>query len=249
MTEGIRFGRKFGGTEFTGGNSVTLTHFYRLIGNRDYLGLAHVLGWSEGCPVVPDVLKRGTAKDAAEGYGELQFIRGNLLSIIEPINPSLHQELTTTRSRKPGERPGQFFPDFIPSDHLQNVRGCATTVGYDLPRLVREFIGPREKRTQDRILRAFDVFASVLEKSTKENQTAIQFTVALAEKYAQIDQNPLKYVRRLLSAGKLKEDNQETEATLILANMHTMKTSLYEAYASLMPQERAVKGIAELTYT
>lgn len=246
MSENLRYGREYGDSAFTGGDSLTLSHFYHLLGDRNYLGLSRVLGWSEGCPVVPNVLERGTPQAAAEGYGELQFIRGTLLSIIEPVNSALHHELTTTRPRQKGEPAGQFFPAFIPGDHLENVRGCATIVGYDLPRLVREFIGPRPSRTQSRIIQAFDVFTRVLKDSTHRRRTPIEFTVALAETYARLDSDPLRYVRRLLSAGKLKEDNQQSEATLILANMHTMKTSLYDAYASLTPLERATAGIAEI---
>jgi hypothetical protein len=248
MKETKRYGHDFGDAQFTGQKGPTLEYFYQLIDTHDYLGLAHLLGWSEACPVVPVFIERGTSKEAAQGYGELQFIRGIQLDLLKQKNPSYHKQLTGIHSRKVGEQVGEFSPDFIPSDHSQNVRGSATVVGYDIPRLTREFIGPRKTRNQNQILQAVNVFEEVLVDSTTKGDSITQFTVALADKYAEIDQNPLKYVRRLLSSGKLLEDNQLSECQEILSEMYLAKSPLYTTYAGLSSTEKASLGIADINF-
>lgn len=248
MQETSRYGHEFGDAQFTGQEGATLEYFYNLIDAHDYLDLAHLLGWSEACPVVPTVLERGSAKQAAEGYGELQFIRGIQLDLLNKNNTTYYKELTGTHKRKAGEPASDFSLAYIPSDHAYNVRGSATIVGYDMPRLTREFIGPRKNRTQDRILESIEVFEDVLTTSTARNHNLTQFTVALAHKYAEIDQNPLKYVRRLLSSGKLLEDNQLSECQEILCEMYLAKSSLYTTYAGLSSAERADQGIADISF-
>jgi hypothetical protein len=249
MTE-IRYGHEFGDGQLTGPgkDSVSVELFYGLLENRDYEGLSYLLGWAEGCPIVPTVLSRRSAQETASDYAELQFIRGTVLSLIEEHNPDLHSELTTTRPRREAEPAGQYFEEFIPEDHLENVRGGATVVGYDIPRLVREYIGPRAERSQERILESFEIFEEVLAKSTERAHSPAQFAVALANKYAELDNNPLKYVRRLLSAGKLVEDNQLTEYQEILAEMYLSRSELYTSYTELSRDERVERGIANISF-
>jgi hypothetical protein len=247
MVNSIEFmGRDFGGGSFVEAKPHQ-DNFYKLLEHKRWQLLASSLGWSEGCPVVPEVIERDGAQGAAETYAELLFTRGIQQDIIRSYSPELAQKIAAGAPRNVSEPPGRYHEQSIPFDHSAKLRGVATLVGYNLPRLTREFIGPRESRTRERMLQAFEVFETVVRKSVHLNHTPIQFMVSLAEQYALIDNNAPKYLRRLLSDGKVKEDNLTTDAMLTLANAGTMETFLYHTYINTPPEKQRELGIAVLS--
>jgi len=254
MTRNIEYaGRNFGDGHLIE-DSAGGTTFYELIANGEWELLADYLGWSEGCPVVPKVIERGGAQAAAETYADLLLTRQIQMDIIRQYSPSLADQIMSPANRRPGEPPGEFIESSIPFDHADILRGPARLVGYNLPRLTREFIGPREKRTQGKIIKAFDIFERALKASIEFGHKPIQFMINLAEHYAcaeyQVDydgHNPKKYLRRLLGVGKIREDNLWVDAILTLTNAATMGTSLYYAYSHMTTEEKKKLGIVELT--
>lgn len=236
-----KYGREFGDSSFTGESAQSIELFYEtLMGvkKHGYRKLAKMLGWSEGCPVVPHLLAKSTDKEVAEGYAELQFIRGTILDLAGQHSPALHDQLTRTRKRKPDEPALKYDLRYTPKDHKEYIRGSATAVGYSLPRLVREFIGARgsKERNQDRMLQAFDIFEKTLKKDAKlASVNPARFAVSLATSYAEADADgvaldPLKYVRRLLSKGKLEEDCQYSEYADIRLAMAKKNNQLWKTY-------------------
>ena len=237
----IRHTREFGDSSFTGESPESIELFYQTlmgVGKHGYKKLAKMLGWSEGCPVVPHLLANSTDKEVAEGYAELQFIRGTILELVGQHSPKLLGELTRTRKRNPDEPAIQFDLRYTPKDHKEYIRGSATVVGYILPRLVREFIGDRgtKKRNQDHMLQAFDIFEQTLKiESRLKTTNPARFAVRLATAFAEADADgvaldPLKYVRRLLSKGKLEEDSQYSEYNDIKLAMVKQDNQLWKTY-------------------
>jgi hypothetical protein len=246
MAKQVEFmGRNFGDGHYIS-DKVGQGTLYSLIEQGSWELAAEILGYSEACPVVPTVIERKGAKGAAETYAELLLTRGIQLDIIRAHNPTMADKIMATANRRDQEPPGQFNPGSVPDDHEHLLRGPASLVGYNLPRLTREFIGTRDDRSQERILQAFEVFETVVRKSTLHQHNPMQFMVALAEQYALIDNNPKRYLKCLLSDGKVQEDNLWHHAMLTLVNAGAMETILYHTYIDMTPEEQSAREIAVL---
>lgn len=245
LREEIRYEHKFGDSQLTGESSAALELFYSLLKgeNTDYDQLALVLGWSEGCPVVPEVIEKGGSKEAAKGYAELQFIRGNILDLLKKHSPTLYREFTSTQSRNEGEPAGRYDLRYTPKNHKEYIRGAATAAGFIFPRLVREFIGKRgEEGRSERTLQAFDIVEKVIKKYGKTKSiTPNQLVVQLAEEFVLadpigIESASVKYLNRLFSQGKLEEDNQHTDYSDLRDYMKMQNSNLWKAYTAIENQ-------------
>jgi hypothetical protein len=253
-----RFGRVFADSAYTGGTPELVKLFDRLLEEKKYPVLAVMLGWSEGCPVVPLILQRGSAKEAVETYAELLLSRSDLYEMIRQANPALYRRFTSTRERLSSEPAGEFFRKSIPPDHDRFLRGAAAYAGYNLPRLLREFLGPRKHRDQNRFLIAYDIFDRVLNYAAlTELDSPIEFVALLAEAFHTSDdqvrqdtvrgsQDPLKYLRRLFSSGKLSEDNAYTDHLKTLRFLRQRRSPLWDIYQSAPADALKERGIADL---
>lgn len=249
LRENKRFvNRKYGDNKFI--DDV----FFQLLEAGDYETLADMLGWSHACPVVPDVIKRGGFRTAVETYAELILLSGSALDIIRKHNVDLYAEFSGVHKRKKGEKPGKYYRGYTPPDHMEIIRGVAMASGYILPRLIREYLGERADRTPAKFVKAFNILERVVKNGLKRKHplTPEQLVVDLAVAFDRDDRksngqsDPLKYIRRLFSEGKLNEDHQYGEYKAISGFMRKFKPDMWGRYQSVSGETLKKKGIADM---
>jgi hypothetical protein len=251
MLQQYRVDRKIGDGIFIGdADSASGKLFYKLLQEKDHLGLSFLLGWSEGCPVIPKVIKARGTRETAETYAELLNLRHLALDIIKKEHPSITSAFTRPVKRQPNEPAPHEFPEMLNENSLDMIPATEKLLAYDLPRLIRIYWG--EKRHQRKPQRFFDALELVsisAKQAKKSHLNSSEFIVHLADQFLKKDQNnaPL-YLRRLLSAGKLSDDNQYTSFRKLLTTMRSMSSALWPYYEKLREAGELPKhGIADLT--
>ena len=231
-----------------GNSRLTSELFYHLLEEKDYLGLAFYLGWSEGCDVVPKVIGARGAKETAEGYAELSLNRGILLDSVKKYYPQITTAFTRPIRRRAGESNAGAYPYMNDGDDGMIVAN-EKLLSYDLTRLFRAYWGEgdRSKRDPNRFFQGLGIFEQALRQANQSGWNATEFIVHLAGRFAHIDQNPQKYLRRLLSAGKLKDDNQHHAYRKLVRTMRSMHSTLWSTYQKMSPDDRREKSIADIT--
>ncbi|KKU45958.1 MAG: hypothetical protein UX62_C0007G0015 [Microgenomates group bacterium GW2011_GWA2_46_7] len=242
-----RTGREYGHGHWTG-DGTSLELFYRLLEEKDYLGLAFALGWPEGCSVIPKVIKARGTKEAAQSYAELGSLRGILLDSIRKHYPQITSAFTRPIRRKPGEPNIAAYPNMTGDNDNEVIPPAEKLLSYDFPRLFRAFWGEGDhtKRNPHRFFQGLGIVDQSLRQASKNGWDATEFIVHLAGRFANFDQDPEKYIRRLLSAGKLKDDNQNHAYRKLVRAMRSMHSSLWSTYQHMSADERRTRSIADI---
>jgi hypothetical protein len=236
-----RQGRVFGDNLFV--NDL----LYQLLEAKDYLGLSIALGWSEACDVIPRVIKGRGTKETAESYAELKLTRGILLESVRRQYPQITAAFTRPIKRRQGEPNTGGYPA-MNDGHQDTIPANEKLLSYDLPRLFRAFWGQGDRKSRDpkRFFEGMDVVDRALKEANKHGWNATEFIVHLAGRFADIDQNAPKYIRRLLSAGKYKDDNQQYAHRKLVRTMRSMHSPLWSAYKALSSEARSKLSIADI---
>lgn len=222
--------------------------FYELLAQKDYLGLAIALGWSEGCDVIPRVIQGRGAKETAQAYAELSLMRGILLDSVRQHYPQITPAFIRPVRRREGEPNTGGYPN-MHDETTSLVPANEKLLSYDFPRLFRAFWGEgeRSKRDPARFFLGLDLVEEALQHAKAQGFTPTEFIVDLAEMFTLHDHDPQRYLRRLLSAGKYRDDNQHSAHRQLVRTMKSLKTSLWSTYQDMSGEERQRRSLADIT--
>ncbi len=206
------------------------------------------LAWSEACPVGPDLVKpksqggRG-AEVMGKRYGQVIFWFKYLTEELKKSGrDDLASQLSLPRPRLGNEPLGKHSQNWLPQE--MNTSAFRPATGYILPRLLTEFLsvaGPDQSQNLQVALAEFD-------KTVPMATDDISLIVTYAENLAhQLSKKGNTYgiesiLKRLLSTGKLHEDNLYTEYDKILEKTKET-THLSSAIFWLGPEEMDKRGI------
>ena len=230
--------------------------FYQLLAAKDYLGLAYLIGLGQGCPVIPKVILERGAKEAAEGYLELALLRGSAIDMVKKNYPQITSAFTRPIKRLAREPVTDQYlnPEKLANSH-KVIPAAEKLLSYILPRLIRSFWG-EERHLRDSIpgnsirelTRAFTFLENSLIRGREEGWTAEEVVINFAEKLARHEGNRTKYLRRLLSRGKLQDDNQFVANIHILRTLRNSHSPLWKEYVLLKKQNKLTTlGITDLS--
>jgi len=204
------------------------------------------LGISVGCPVAPDLVKpkksggRGVV-EMQKRYGEVIFSNQVLIEELDHLKRGdLVLQLTEPRPRIKGEPLGEHSNNWIPEELKENV--LVPTSGYILPRLLTEYMniaGPDKFRN---FKAAMQVFRRIAPNVGNDISLVVRFAEGLTKTLSGDKVKTELILKRLLSVGKLKEDNVLTDYSRIITEVKRTKT-LSTFYDSLVSADRDRLGI------
>jgi hypothetical protein len=242
-----------------------------LVGDRGdgFFGLAlrqqvEEMGWSHGCPVVPDVIAK-YGREWAEGkegameaeirqagmemalarYAECNFWFGYICEAAK-INPNLYKQLTSPTARREDEPDGQHSQDLVPRSHVREMSPMSTPAGYALARILIEQKGrdpdqPKEE-TQKRLQKGLEILDDLIPKRQNPNELAVR----LAGAVCQADAGPEAVLSHLLPEGILREENCQSLFDDLVLRLREAAPKLYGVYRNISRERRRGLGMADL---
>jgi len=220
--------------------------------DMDWVDKARYLGWRLGCPAIDDLLETGGAEEMAKRYGELIFFYQGVMKILEDAGrDDIVLEISNPRIRRWGEPLLKEYHQNVPWWNRFIIPGTERACGYALPRLVTSYVyEDHENLNQmdvgERLLLALDIFDEAVEGLDGDGG-ANELVVKFAERLVFMGNADFKLIlRRVLSAGKLKNDGLHSEFGALAKVMEDRAPALWRVYKLIASEELAEAGIAEV---
>ena len=219
------------------------------------------MGWSQACPIVPEVIKeygkswkkehpeasRKEVKQkgeemARQRYAECNFVFGMITEAAKVGNPDLYEKLLTPSPRVDDERVGIYYRGYVPKTHSEELSPLSTLWGYALPRVILEQMGRgenNEERNAERVIEAM----KMIDEEVRVARNPEELVAKVAERAVNGSTDPKAILGHLLSTGVYEEENCREMAITIYQAMRDFSPKLTEVYDALSRTDKGTLGI------
>jgi hypothetical protein len=211
---------------------------------------ARFVGWTNGCPVVEELIDPETGRGPEamlHRYGEVNYWFVHIADAAKEANQDLYRQLITPVPRLADEPVRKYEPVSVPEIHVSEMAPMGTLPGWALPRLFIQQLGDSKKESaeeaheevQGRLMRGLDVLDHALQEAT----TPAELLALVAEGVSQADLARQEVLKTVLSRGWLEEHNATSMMSTVKAALEDKAPEVWDAYSQLTTDEKISLGI------